>query len=324
MGKIAGIIWIVIAVIIVVVAATGLYISTVLPNVGKPLDVKIDITPERIARGKYLANNVTGCIACHSKRDWTKYAAPLKPGTIGEGGERFDKETDFPGTLYAKNITPYTLHNWSDGELIRAITEGVTKDGEAIYPLMPYRAYAKMYREDVYSIIAYLRTLPSIKNDVPPRSLDFPLNFIVNTVPKKTTLIATLDTNKQSYGGYLVAIANCAECHSKMGITGIAAGSEFSGGWPFQFSNGTITYAANITPDNETGIGKWSREFFINRFRQYVDSSNNPPPIVASDFNTTMPWKTYAGMTDEDLSAIYLYLRTVKPIKNKVEKFGRK
>jgi hypothetical protein len=215
MGKIASIIWTVIAVIIVVVAGTGLYISTFLPDVGKPLDVKIDITPKRIARGKYLASNVAGCISCHSKRDWTKYAAPVKPGTIGEGGEIFNKEKDFPGILYAKNITPYGIHNWSDGELIRAITEGVTKNGQAIYPLMPYRAYAKMYREDVYSIIAYLRTLPSIKNSVPSRSLDFPLNFIVNTVPKKTTLMDTLDTNKLNYGGYLVAIANCVECHSK-------------------------------------------------------------------------------------------------------------
>jgi hypothetical protein len=109
-----------------------------------------------------------------------------------------------------------------------------------------------------------------------------------------------------------------------MGIAGIVAGSEFGGGGPFQFPNGTITYAANITPDKETGIGKWSSEFFTDRFRQYGDSSNNPLQIVANDFNTTMPWTTYAGMTDEDLSAIYLYLRTVKPIKNKVEKFGRK
>ena len=324
MGKLAGIIWIVIAIIIVVVAGTGLYVSFVLPNVGKASDVKIDTTSWRIARGKYLANNVTGCIACHSKRDWAKFAGPVKPGTIGEGGERFDKETDFPGTLYSKNITPYALHNWSDGELIRAITEGVTKDREAIYPLMPFKAYAKMYREDVYSIIAYLRTLPSIKNDVPPRSLEFPLNFFVNTIPEKTTLAAEEDTNKLSHGRYLVAIANCAECHSQMGIRGIVEGTQFGGGWPFQFRNGTKTYAANITPDNETGIGKWSREFFISRFRQYADSINNTPTIVTSGFNTTMPWKTYTSMTDEDLSAIYLYLRTVKPIKNKVEKFGGK
>ena len=93
MGKLAGIIWIVIAILIVVVAGTGLYISFVLPNVGEASDIKIDTTPGRIARGKYLANNVTGCIACHSKRDWSKYAAPVVHGTVGGGGERFDKET---------------------------------------------------------------------------------------------------------------------------------------------------------------------------------------------------------------------------------------
>jgi mono/diheme cytochrome c family protein len=324
MGKIANIIWTIIALMIVIIAGTVLYISTVLPDVGKASNVKIDITPQRIARGKYLAHNVTGCIACHSRRDWTIFAAPIKEGTIGEGGERFDKEKDFPGILYAKNITPYGIHNWSDGELIRAITEGVTKNGEAIYPLMPYRAYAKMYKEDMYSIIAYLRTLPSIKNDVPKRSLEFPLNFIVNTVPKKATLPPAPDTNNLSYGRYLVSIANCVECHSKMGINGVVSGTEFKGGWPFQFSNDYITYAANITPDNETGIGKWSKEYFIKRFRQYADSNNNLQQVVNKGFNTTMPWRTYAGMSDEDLSAIYLYLLTVKPVRNKVEKFSRK
>jgi len=189
---------------------------------------------------------------------------------------------------------------------------------------MPYSAYAKMYREDVYSIIAYLRSLPSIKNDVPQRSLDFPLNFIVNTIPKKATLPVTPDTNNLSNGRYLVTIANCVECHSKMGIAGVVAGTEFGGGWPFQFPNGTITYAANITPDNETGIGKWSMAFFVNKFRQYADSSNDSLQIAADGFNTTMPWKAYAGMTNEDLSVIYLYLKTIKPIKNKVEKFERK
>jgi len=309
---------------IVIVAGTVLYISTVLPDVGKASNIKIDLTAERIARGKYLAHNVTGCIACHSRRNWTIYAGPIKQGTIGEGGERFDKERDFPGIMYAKNITPYGIHNWSDGELIRAMTEGVTKNGEAIYPLMPYRAYAKMYREDVYSIIAYLRTLPSIKNDVPQSSLEFPLNFIVNTVPKKANLPVTTDTNNLSYGRYLVTIANCLECHSKIGFTGVISGTEFGGGWPFQFANNYITYAANITPDNETGIGKWSKEYFISRFRQYKDSNNNLQQAVTNGFNTTMPWRTYAGMTNEDLSVIYLYLRTIKPIKNKVEKYGRK
>lgn len=324
MGKIAGLIWTIIAAIIVVIAGIAFYMATILPNVGSAPDIKIESTPGRIVRGKYLANNVTGCMACHSRRDWTLYAAPVKPGTTGEGGERFDKETDFPGILYAKNITPYGIGNWSDGELLRAITEGVTKDRKAIYPLMPYKAYAKMCREDVYSIIVYLRTLPSVKNDVPQRSLDFPLIFLVNTVPSKATLLAAPDSSKISYGSYLVSIANCLECHSKMGTATIVAGSAFGGGWPFQFPNGTITYAANISPDNETGIGRWSKEFFISTFRQYADSDQNPQAIAANGFNTTMPWKTYAGLTDEDLSAIYIYLRTVNPIKNKVKKFLRK
>ena len=91
------------------------------------------------------------------------YAGPIIEGTFGGGGEKFGKEAGFPGTLYSKNITPYALHNWTDGEIFRATTSGETKDGKALFPLMGYPAYGKMDREDVYSIIAYVRTLPQSK-----------------------------------------------------------------------------------------------------------------------------------------------------------------
>ena len=81
-------------------------------------------------------------------------------------------------------------------------------------------------------------------------------------------------------------------------------------------------YSANITPHKETGIGKWSRETFIRRFKIYSDTAYHKTALKPTDFNTPMPWITYSSISEKDLGAIYGYLRTVKPIKNKVNKFS--
>ena len=257
--------------------------------------------------------------------DWNMYAGPIIEGSFGGGGEKFGKELGFPGTLYSKNITPYALHNWTDGEIFRAITSGETKDGKALFPLMGFPAYGKMDREDVYSIIAYIRSLPESKNEVPERELDFPMNFIVNTLPSKATLSVKPDTNNTiAYGGYLITIARCVECHSKVEKGSVIAGTEFGGGREFDLGNGTSCNTPNITPDKETGIGNWNKEIFIQRFKQYADTSYHNRPVGKTDFNTVMPWLMYSGMTVKDLSCIYEYLQTVKPIKNKVQPFTRK
>jgi hypothetical protein len=202
---------------------------------------------------------------------------------------------------------------------------GTSKDGEALFPLMGYPTYGKMDREDIYSIIAYIRTLPQIKNEVPARELDFPLNFLVNTMPAKETLATKPDSNNTVlYGRYLTESARCIECHSKDDKGALVAGTEFGGGREFPFPNGTVTHSANITPDKETGIGNWTKENFLQRFKQYSDTSYHLQQLSKTDFNTPMPWIMYAGMTTKDLSAIYTYLQTVKPIKNKVNHFTRK
>jgi mono/diheme cytochrome c family protein len=324
MKKVFKVILIIVLVIIIGVTGIAIYIKTALPNVGAAPDIKVDVTPERVARGKYLANNVAVCMDCHSQRDWSVYAGPIKEGTFGEGGEKFGKELRFPGTLYSKNITPYALSKWTDGEIFRTITTGENKDGKALFPLMGYLGYGKMDKEDVYSIIAYLRTLPAVKNDVPERELDFPVNFIVNTIPTKAMLSTKPDTNNTvEYGKYIITTANCVECHSKVDKGKRIAGTEFGGGRSFDFPNGTVITSPNITPDKETGIGNWSEEIFIQKFKKFTDTAYRAQPVGPNDFNTPMPWLMYAGMTERDLAAIYEYLRTVNPIKNTVEKFVR-
>lgn len=117
---------IIIASLAIIVSAVAAYISFALPNVGNAPNLAVERTPQRIERGKYLANSVTACMACHAKRDFRFFAGPPDSSTFGAGGEKFGREMGFPGNVYSKNITPYALHNWTDGEIYRAIAEGVS------------------------------------------------------------------------------------------------------------------------------------------------------------------------------------------------------
>lgn len=321
MKKIFKVTIIIIAALITVVSLAAMYVSYALPDAGAANDIKIERTPQRIARGSYLANGAAVCMACHSKRDYNFFAGPVDSATFGAGGEKFGREMGFPGNLFTKNITPYALNNWNDGEIFRAVTAGVSKDGSAIFPIMPFAHYAQMSREDVYSIIAYIRTLKPVQSDIPQRELDFPLNLIVNTIPAKVEVNTKPDSsNTIEYGKYLVNMASCVQCHSKEDKGDIIAGTEFGGGSEFHLPSGKV-FSANITPDKETGIGGWSREIFIRRFKMYSDTSYHKTALKATDFNTPMPWITYSSISEKDLGAVYDYLRTVKPIRNKVNKF---
>lgn len=315
-----------IALLVIVLSITALlcYVKFALPNVGPAEDIKVEATPERIERGRYLANSVTVCMDCHSTRDWNKFSGPLVPGTLGKGGEEFNQKFGFPGQFFAKNITPAGIGNWTDGEVLRAVTSGVTKDGNAIFPVMPHAAYGRMDKEDVLSIIAYLRSLPAIAHEVPASVPDFPMNFIINTIPKKAEFSKRPDPSDQlAYGAYLFNAAACGDCHTKQDKGQPIAGMELAGGFEFPLFTGGIVRSANITPDPETGIGTWTEQQFVDRFKVFADSSYVPPTIGKGEFNTVMPWMMYAQMTNEDLKAMYAYLKTVKPIKNQVQRFSK-
>ncbi|GAB3935068.1 c-type cytochrome [Mucilaginibacter myungsuensis] len=315
---------IVIALVVVITAAVS-YLTLALPNVGKPENIKISYTPERIKRGKYLATHVTVCMDCHSGRDMSKFGGPISADKLGMGGDKFDPAMGFPGTVYIPNITPFNLKNWTDGELFRAITTGVKKDGSAIFPIMPWASYAKMDREDIYDIIAYIRTLEPKRAEYPERQLDFPLNILIHTMPQKANLgkrPAESDTLK--YGEYLVAAAACMDCHTKADKGAHIPGMEFAGGYEFGLPGGATVRSANITPDKDTGIGRWTKDQFVARFRMYADSTYKPADVKPGEFQTVMPWLMYAGMRPADLEAIYAYLKTIKPVKNQVVKFSGK
>jgi mono/diheme cytochrome c family protein len=314
----------VIVLIVVVIIGVTAYVVLALPNVGPPENIKVELTPQRIARGKYLATNVVLCVDCHSKRDWTKLGGPIDTTTLGGGGELFDEAgAGFPGEVYVPNITPYKLANWTDGELFRAITTGQRKSGDAIFPLMPWPYYSKLDREDIYDVIAYIRSLKPIKADYPKSKLDFPLNIIVHTMPNKAELGTKPDPKDTlKFGAYMVQASACMECHSQDDKGTLLPGLEFAGGRPFKINGGTVK-SANITPDKETGIGNWTKEMFIAKFKSFSDRKN-ATPVRQGEFQTIMPWWGYGCMSENELGAIYAYLRTLKPIKNSVVKFSLK
>jgi mono/diheme cytochrome c family protein len=311
--------------IFVVVIGLVTYVKIALPNVGPAPVVKIDNAPDRIERGRYLAHSVAACMDCHSTRDWTKFSGPLVEGTLGKGGEKFDQQFGFPGVYYSKNITPKGISRYTDGELYRAITTGVNKEGKAMFPVMPYPYYGKMDPDDIYCIIAYLRTLAPIDNQVAQSVSDFPMNIIINIIPKKGTPGKRPDTSDHlAYGAYLVNASGCIECHTKANKGQIIPEMAFMGGREFILRDGSKVRSSNITPAAQTGIGSWTDEVFVSRFAAYADPNYKPKAVENGEFNTIMPWTMYGKMTRSDLEAIFTYLKSLPPKENAVEKFSRK
>ena len=283
-----------------------------------------DSLKQVLARGEYLANNVANCIDCHSKRDFSKFAGPVIPGTEGGGGFAFTDKIGLPGIIYGRNITPDKetgIGNWTDEEILRAMTHGISKTGDTLFPLMPYPNLNRLAKDDLLSIIAYIRTLKPIKNAVPKRELFIPIAMAYpgpalqptvdgNTRPPETDII--------NYGRYMITMADCGACHSPMGPEGPDMKRMYSGGHVFDLGTFKVV-SANITPDSATGIGTWTEKAFLDKFRNNAGHTNiNRDP---GKENSIMPWETFGKMKTEDLKAIYAYLRTVPAVTNKVEKW---
>lgn len=322
MKKAFKILGILVALVLVVVAGAAIYVKGFLPNVGPATDLKVVSTPEKVERGKYLANHVMICMDCHSTRMFDYFGAPMDMNTLGMGGDIFDQKMGFPGRIVAANITPAGIGDWTDGEVFRAITTGVRKNGKPIFPVMPYHNYGKVDTEDIEAIIAYLRTLAPNPNKPDESTYDFPMNFIINTIPAPAQFSKRpSSSDRLAYGKYMITAASCGECHTPFDKGAFDTTKTFAGGRKFELPGGTLT-SANLTFDKETGLGNLSKEEFIGRFAAYRDSAYAHRKInFMTDFATIMPWPMYAGMKDDDLSAIYEYLSSVATIKHKVEKF---
>jgi mono/diheme cytochrome c family protein len=309
---------------VAVVVAGGLtYLFTAFPKSEPAPQITIEATPERIERGRYLANHVSVCMDCHSTHDMKYYSGPIVPGTEGKGGEKFEEPG--LGFVYVSNITPAALGSWTDGEILRAMIAGVNHKGEALAPMMPYALYRELSKEDAYSIVAYLRTLPPITNEIGEKKLKFPLNLIFRTIPQPADLKEEPNpADTLAYGKYLATVGGCHFCHTPQEKGQPLPGMDFAGGFEFNLPDGHMVRSANISPDENTGIGAWAREDFISRFKEYAQPAMRTIAVGESDGQTVMPWTMYAGMTEADLGAVYAYLRTAKPVQHEVERFPAK
>lgn len=307
----------------VIVAVAAAIVFTVFPRVSAAPDMKVELTAERVARGDYLFNKALACSGCHTPplvpRRFSGMTDPAQPAA---GRYMGGPASGFPAEIYAPNLTPAKLGSWSDGEIYRAIVSGVTRDGHAMFALMPYVFYRRLDTADAEALVAYLRSVPSNPLEHPAVALPFPVATAMRFVaadPAPETLSGPRDELAQ--GKYLAFAASCFECHTKRNDRGEPVGAPFAGGNMFGLPSGGFARSANITPDENTGIGGWSREDFIGRFRARAAGEMNDVLPKAGDMDSEMPWTAYAGMTEADLGALYAYLRTVPPVAAEVITF---
>ena len=272
---------------------------------------KFEVTPARLERGKYIAETA-GCFGCHSPHDWKARGAPYLPGQDGSGEVMpFD---NLPGRIVAPNLTPDPetgAGTWSDDQMARAVREGIGHDGRALFPIMPYQKYRKLSDEDLASIIVYLRSLPPVRNPLPPTAIIFPVKYLIRSVPEP--LMAPVPEPDHSdpvkWGQYLLTRTACDNCHTAQHEGEPVKGLEYGGGFPLSGPFGHVA-AANITPD-PSGIGYYDEALFIQVMRTGY--------VKARPLNSIMPFGEFKNFTDEDLKAIFAYLRTLKPVKHRVD-----
>src|SRR5258706_3502324 len=280
-------------VLLIVIAAVALY-AVGSSTINKQHQVGEAFTAptsaEAVARGEYLVNNVAGCFGCH-----------------GEGGmEQYFFHNEMPfGTLAAPNLTSGkggVGSKMTDALWERAIRHGVGNDGRNLI-IMPAFNFNHMSDEDFGAIVAYLKTLPPIDNELEPRQLALPAYVMLGAGMVGTLPVDMIDQTaahpatvahgvNPEYGKYVVTLAGCADCHGPA-LDGVVP----AGGGP----------PAAVPPPNLTlsgEVGQWTQEQFVTTIRTGVTPSGR-------QLSEEMPWKFYGGMVDEDLQAVYAYLHTL-------------
>jgi len=302
-----------IALLTIAVTAGGAttYLTLRRPAMAPPQDVHAEATPARLARGKYLFE-LADCDGCHSERDFSRFGGPVIEGRRG-AGTVLPAAMGLPGTIAPPNITPDCetgLGTWTDGEKIRAIREGVDRNGRTLFPMMPYENFRNMSDDDVLSLVAYLDSLPPVKHSVPETHVNFPASVMIKGAPHPARGVASPDRRDPlKYGEYLVRMAGCMGCHTPA----------LSGGETFRVAPGVAVVSANISPDPETGIGRWSERDFLDRIYQYREYADHGSPQVGPESFTLMPWLNFSRLPPEDLKAIYAYLHSRPPVYKSVE-----
>ncbi|WP_407158322.1 c-type cytochrome [Bradyrhizobium sp. STM 3557] len=241
-------------------------------------DIKVTATPELLARGKDIADGLCG--ACHSHT-----------GTL-TGGYDLALELQFPiGSFVAANLTPAgPLKRWSDGQIFRAIRNGVDADGRWL-TMMSYIRAGRLSDEDIKAVIAYIRSIPPAGNPTPdpPDHMNM-LGLIMlgaGMLPPAKPIVlghvsGPLKGPTSQFGEYILAYQDCRECH----------GENLTGGVPGQL--------APLGPDLNL-VKDWKLAGFIAAMRTGIDPNGH-------QISEQMPWRSVGKMDDDELAAIYQYL----------------
>jgi mono/diheme cytochrome c family protein len=273
----------------------------------------ITVAPDA-KRGEYLIR-AGGCIACHTAEQALKDKGPI----LG-GGRAF--KTPF-GTFFGPNISKDPVHGigkWSDAEFVNAFRAGRSPSGHNYYPAFPYTSFVGADDRDLVDIKAYIFTLPAQANPNKPHEVGLPYNVRFGLTFWKWMFFDRArfrrdetKSAKWNRGAYLVNhLAHCGECHTPRNGMGAMKRDMFLAGAP-DIEGGI---APNITPDEETGIGKWSESAIIDMLK----SGLLPDGDTVGGAMTDVVNHGTSHLSDEDLKAMAVYLKSVKPIRNKVEK----
>jgi len=270
---------------------------------GKPTGVPADFQDtDPLARGRYLVV-AADCEACHTRDGGPAFA----------GGRPF--ETDF-GTIYSPNITPDAetgIGSWSDADFLRAVHEGIAKDGTRLYPAFPYASYTYLTDADVLAMKAYLFSLPAVKNTAPANTLRWPYNqrglmAIWSKFYNPDTRFEPVADQSPEWnrGAYLAeALGHCGECHTpRTALQALDNKRKFAGG----MAEGWRAY--NLSSDKESGIGTWSAE----DLGKYLKTGHSADRGSAFGPMAQAVHLSFQKLTPSDLGAIVTYVRTVPPV----------
>jgi len=279
-------------------------------------------TPARLARGKYLVEGLLQCSFCHSEFDFTQRPARPVEGKKGGGNVFTGAELGMPepNRVVAPNISSdpeYGAAKWKDADFVRALRQGIGHDGRTLFPLMPYQYFRSLSDEDLASTIVYERSLAPVHIERPKTLLADNIKNALQPLPPLPHVPEPDTLNRVAYGKYLVTVGHCDGCHSPADEQGNnLPGLDFSGGVPLVGAWGpdpkkVITVASlNLTPD-PSGIGYFDEKMFIEVIRT--------GSVKARPLANIMPWAFFRNLSDDDLKAIFSYLRTLKPVQHRVD-----
>ena len=256
---------------------------------------------------------MTGCIACHSPIDESRPGDFPQPG-LEYAGRVWPEGSGFPGKIVAPNISPDPetgIGQWTDGEIVRAIREGVSRDGRPLFPLMNYPAYRDLTDEDVLAIVAYLRTRTPIKRDNGRTELDFPVGMMIRTVPQPLDRPARgLPAAGVERGRAMLTVLLCGECHTPRDDRGNPVGREGTGG------RDRISRPVGRRLCRQHYVAPLDRDRRLQRRRPEAGTQGREEPCGRDLW--VMPWSVTRNLTDTDIDALIAALREVPASPNLV------